>query len=225
MGPKIARYIYVLLVLTITGYLAIIGRSYYSLPLEERFYHDQHFLLKASGFFGHGLGIVGTLMIVFGVVLYMAAKKYGVFTRWVRLKYLLEFHIFLCTLGPILIVFHTTFKFGGIVAIAFWSMAIVVLSGVVGRFLYIRLPRDSQGRELSFDDATRELKRLEAIESASAEERKRTNTVRSQLRSLDRNQRYFKYWHIAHRPFALIMLVIVIVHIGATLLFGFQWNS
>lgn len=225
MGPKIARYIYVLLVVTITGYLAIFGRAYYSLPLEERFYNDQHALLKASGFLGHGLGIVGTLMILFGVVLYMAAKKYGVFTRWVRLKYLLEFHIFLCTLGPILIVFHSTFKFGGLVSIAFWSMAIVVLSGVVGRFLYIRLPRDSQGRELSFDDATRELKRLEAIVSASVEEIKLTNTVRIQLRSLDRNQRYFKYWHIAHRPFALIMLVIVIVHIGATLLFGFQWTS
>jgi type IV secretory pathway VirB2 component (pilin) len=33
----------------------------------------------------------------------------------------------------------------------------------------------------------------------------------------------FKYWHIAHLPFALIMLVIMVIHVGITLAFGATW--
>jgi hypothetical protein len=36
-------------------------------------------------------------------------------------------------------------------------------------------------------------------------------------------QKLFKYWHVAHLPFALIMLIIVIIHIGITLAFGYKW--
>jgi hypothetical protein len=73
-------------------------------------------------------------------------------SKYLRLKYLLEFHIFLCVLGPILILFHTAFKFGGIVSIAFWSMVAVVLSGVLGRYIYIQIPRTIEGRELSLSE-------------------------------------------------------------------------
>lgn len=217
----IARGFYITSTLAVTFYLFWVGSVYYSLPLEERFYHEFHETFKASGILGHGLGIVGTIMIAFGVFLYIGAKKYGWLTKLVRLKYLLEFHIYLCTLGPILVLFHTTFKFGGIVSIAFWSMVIVVLSGVVGRFLYIRLPRDWQGRELTFADATVALRKLEQKNDPTDKEVQEREKLARQIRSLERNQRFFKYWHIAHRPFALIMLVIVVVHVVATLLLGF----
>jgi hypothetical protein len=217
----IARGFYITSTLAVTFYLFWVGNVYYSLPLEERFYHEFHETFKASGILGHGLGIVGTIMIAFGVFLYIGAKKYGWLTKLVRLKYLLEFHIYLCTLGPILVLFHTTFKFGGIVSIAFWSMVIVVLSGVVGRFLYIRLPRDWQGRELTFADATVALRKLEQKNDPTDQEVQEREKLARQIRSLERNQRFFKYWHIAHRPFALIMLVIVVVHVVATLLLGF----
>lgn len=36
-------------------------------------------------------------------------------------------------------------------------------------------------------------------------------------------QRLFKYWHVAHLPFALVMLVIVVVHIIVTVTFGYRW--
>ncbi|MBN1199798.1 MAG: hypothetical protein JXA23_10635 [Bacteroidales bacterium] len=39
--------------------------------------------------------------------------------------------------------FHTSFKFGGLVAISFWSMAAVFFSGIIGRFIYIRIPWES----------------------------------------------------------------------------------
>ena len=142
----------VVIIIVTTFYLIYTGYSYYNTPLEERFYHPRHNWFKPSGLYGQGLGVLGTIMITFGVTIYIARKRYNFLSKYIRLKYLLEFHIFLCTLGPILILFHTAFKFGGIVSIAFWSMVAVVLSGVIGRFIYIQIPRTIEGRALSLKE-------------------------------------------------------------------------
>ena len=36
-------------------------------------------------------------------------------------------------------------------------------------------------------------------------------------------QNLFKYWHVAHLPFALIMLIIMIIHVVVTIVFGYRW--
>jgi len=120
------------------------------LPLTERVFSNQHGIFKPSGEIGHGLGILGTLMMIFGVALYMIRKRTRKLFQMGYLKNWLEFHIFLCTLGPIFVLFHTAFKFGGIVAVSFWSMVAVVASGVIGRFIYIQIARSIQGQELDF---------------------------------------------------------------------------
>lgn len=233
---------------------------------------------------GHGLGIVGTLLIIIGVFGYQAKKRFRVLARFGRLKYWLEFHIFLCSLGPVMILFHTAFKFGGIVSISFWSMVAVVASGVIGRFIYIQIPRTIEGRELSLGevralkgDLESILKNNYQINEASyqtvidavkvsghrvqgnlmarmigkyLDDRKTINTIKNTLRinglnptdvrkvaglvsnelSLNNRierlvtmQKLFKYWHVAHLPFALIMLIIMIIHVGITLAFGYRW--
>lgn len=140
--------LFFLIGITVTIFLAINGYRYYTTPVEERFFQESHNMLKPSGTLGHGLGILGTLMMIFGVSIYMIRKRAKKFFNWGYLKYWLEFHIFLCTVGPLLVLYHTSFKFGGIVAVSFWSMAAVVFSGVVGRFIYVRIPRTIQGNEL-----------------------------------------------------------------------------
>lgn len=132
--------------------LIINGFDYYSLPLELRPFSDKHHSLKPSGIIGHGLGIIGTLMMIIGVSTYMIRKRVRKYFTFGYLKHWLEFHIFLCSVGPLLVLFHTAFKFGGIVSISFWSMVIVVLSGVVGRFIYIQVPRSIQGNELTITE-------------------------------------------------------------------------
>ncbi len=258
------------IVILITIYLAFTGYSYYSTPLEERFYHPSHNWFKPSGLFGQGLGVVGTFLILFGVSIYIARKRYNVLAKYIRLKYLLEFHIFLCTLGPILVLFHTAFKFGGIVSVAFWSMVAVVASGVIGRFIYIQIPRTIEGRELSLNevknlktDVTEVLTKKYNLdpqviqlfvnftnETETAQkkpsigildktlkqhqiepaERKSILAMVKNERSLSRKigrlelmKRLFKYWHVAHMPFALIMLIIVIIHIVVAFTFGYKW--
>lgn len=265
-----STYIALMVAITVcvTIYLAYTGYSYYNTPLEERFYHPRHAWFKPSGAYGHGLGIIGTLMILFGVSIYIARKRYNFLSKQIRLKYLLEFHIFLCTLGPILVLFHTAFKFGGIVSIAFWSMVAVVLSGVVGRFIYLQIPRTLEGRELtlkevknlkadlnnilndnfSIDQSTietiigytkkenasfrniRGLKKLLKQKDFNQEDSKYIiklvkdeAKLSGKIARLQTMQRLFKYWHVAHLPFALIMLIIVIIHVAITLAFGYKW--
>jgi len=264
-----------LIVLAISLYIGLWGYDYYQTPLEERFYHEQHEWFKASGLFGHGLGWAGTLMMATGVFLYIPAKKYGFLERFIRLKYLLDIHIFLCTLGPILILFHTSFKFGGVVSVAFWSMVLVLISGVIGRYIYLQIPRSISGRELSKQELeekrSEELLALAPVKAIKPElyhriksytnpasglwsrrrhfqrafadfrselaaldfDRKALKNIRKHLRqelvlqqrmdNLARMQQLFKYWHVAHRPFALIMLIVVIAHIIFTWVMGYTW--
>ena len=147
-------YISVLVAIGFITFIILVywGVSYYLTSVEERPFHESHDMLKPSGPIGHGLGIVGTLMILIGVFSYIGRKKKKFLPRVGALKHWLEFHIFLCSVGPLLILFHTAFKFGGIVSISFWSMVAVVLSGVIGRFIYIQIPRTIQGRELSLTE-------------------------------------------------------------------------
>ena len=80
----------------------------------------------------------------------------------------LSAHIWLCTLGPFLILLHTSFKVGGLVSIAFWSMVLVVASGVVGRYVYVRLPQNIHGRTRSMRELEEEQRTLAAdLEEAS----------------------------------------------------------
>lgn len=128
------------------------GFTYYSTSIEERFFNPDHSSLKPSGVWGHGFGIIGTLMMITGVAIYMLRKRNRKFFTFGYLKHWLELHIFLCSLGPILVLFHTAFKFGGIVSVSFWSMVIVVFSGVIGRFIYVQIPRTIQGKEIDISE-------------------------------------------------------------------------
>ena len=139
------------------------GWSYYATPLEERPFHPLYESLKPTGLVGHGYGVVGSLMILVGVALYSSRKRLRVFAGIGKVKYFLEFHIFLCLLGPILVVYHTTFKIGGLVAVSFWSMAAVVLSGLIGRYFYVQIPKGIQGNELSVAEMTAENKKLAEV--------------------------------------------------------------
>ena len=149
---KIYVGLFLVVGISVTILLAIYGFDYYTTPLEERFFNSNHNLLKPSGALGHGFGIIGTLMMIVGVSTYMIRKRYRKFFNIGYLKHWLEFHIFLCSVGPVLVLYHTAFKFGGIVSVSFWSMVLVVLSGVVGRFIYLQIPRTIQGQEISVNE-------------------------------------------------------------------------
>ncbi len=270
----------------VTIMLGVNGYQYYSSSVGERVFLAQHAVLKPSGFIGHGVGILGSFMMIIGVAVYMVRKRIRIFFKFGYLKNWLEFHIFLCSLGPVLVLYHTAFKFGGIVAVSFWSMVAVVLSGVVGRFLYVQIPHTIQGQEISLKELNQmnenltvhlrnDLKVSEKLlmrfkEFSSSEKYKRIKLtdsflflVKDYLRirvllkelknelkksSLSRKQyseiiktskskliiskrigmlrtmqKFFKYWHIVHLPFAITMFIIMFIHVGITIAFGYKW--
>ena len=139
----------VVLWLAIATVLVSRGIGYYALPLQERAYAVDHELLKPSGDIGLGYGFIGTAMMLVGVAGYSARRRMRWLQRLGKLKVWLGVHIFLCTMGPFLILLHTSLKFGGLVSIAFWSMTTVVASGVFGRYVYVRIPKTLNGQFLS----------------------------------------------------------------------------
>jgi len=114
-------------------------------PVPERPFTEMHDLLKPTGLIGHGYGVIGSLFMIVGVATYTLRKRVSMFSKWGKLRSWLRFHIFLCTTGPALVVWHTSLKFQGVVAISFWSMVIVVASGVLGRYVYKRIPKTEDG--------------------------------------------------------------------------------
>lgn len=211
--------IYSIVTLAALVILIYLGRSYYSLPIEERFFHPMYEMLKPSGYLGHGFGITGTLLILIGLFSYMARKHLKIFWGWGLLKHWLEFHIFLCTLGTLLVLFHTTFKFGGLVSIGFWSLMIVWFSGLIGRFIYIQIPRTIEGRMLSMQEVQERIENLEA----DHQDEKLLRKLKRQVKGLERMKRIFNRWHYAHLPFALIMLLVMVIHVSVVLYLGYKW--
>ncbi len=152
--------------LGVAGTALVSGLDYYLLPMDQRAYSGLASMYSPTGLVGHGFGIVGTFLIVVGVTGYMARKRLAFLAHAGSLKHWLEVHIFLCTLGPFLVLLHTTFKFGGLVSIAFWSMTIVVVSGVFGRYVYARIPKTVNGRFLALDAVRERLSDLSAAIAA-----------------------------------------------------------
>jgi hypothetical protein len=128
------------------GTLLYAGRDYYLLPLPERAYAPGHRLFAPTGVVGWTLGVSGTLFMLVGVSAYATRKRWSRLHGLGRLRSWLRFHIFLCTLGPFFILLHSSFKVGGVVSIAFWSMVLVVASGVFGRYVYARIPKTIHGQ-------------------------------------------------------------------------------
>lgn len=127
------------------------GWTYYRTPLAVRGYAPEHRLLQPSGPAGQTFGVIGAAMMLVPF-LYMIRKR---LVRWKwtgSLRVWLEVHLFCGIVGPVLVTFHTSFRFNGIVSAAYWAMVTVMLSGFIGRYLYVRIPRTIRGTELSRAD-------------------------------------------------------------------------
>ena len=70
-------------------------------------------------------------------------------------------------MAPILITFHSSFKLNGIAGLAYWIMMSVMASGIVGRYLYGRIPRKLDAAEMSLDEMQQASRQLtEQLHSA-----------------------------------------------------------
>lgn len=146
----------------------------------------------ASELFGHGLGIVGFLLMLMTETLYSLRKR-SRSVRWGRMSLWLQFHIFTGLVGPYMVLLHTSWKFNGIAGITTLFTVIIVVSGFIGRYLFTRIPRTIDGLE---------------IEGALSQE------------ALRQARQLMALWHTVHIPIGMVLFISAFVHIGAALYYA-----
>jgi hypothetical protein len=96
---------------------------------DDNWYTPEHGL-------GYWFGIAGSVLILV-LLLYPLRKRFKSWRSWGRLPAWLKFHMFLGVSGPTLILFHANFKLGATNSnVALVTMMVVMLSGIVGRYIY-----------------------------------------------------------------------------------------
>ena len=267
--------------------MLVTGLPYYMFPVSERPHSAMHAQLKPAGVWGHGLGVIGTAMILL-LLLYSARKRGLLGIRFGRLRRWLDVHIFFGIMGPLLITLHTAMKFKGIVSISYFSMLAVAFSGVFGRYVYMQIPRDARGHALGLEDARERLSEIQrtlvedyeaspeavrAIEDFSSSGTavpgskirgilvslrqdltlnrrarklrhrishgghpvpremidqvlalaRESSLLQRRVALLDSMSELLHYWHVFHKPFAYVMLFIMVIHVGVAVAFGYTW--
>jgi hypothetical protein len=267
----------------------IIGAPYYTASLAVRARHPWRAWLQPSGYIGQSAGIAAFLIFVF-LWLYPLRKKWkalrwtGSIGRW------LDVHVTTALTLPLLLAIHAAWRFDGVIGLGLAAMLVVIASGIVGRYLYTRIPRARNGIELTRDEVAAQ--RRELIQELAAatgltpaalettlhggqhhdedgnplrvlvglvandlfrwrrtrqlrarwvalaprnrplDERQLREAVRladrelkleQQSRMLNATHRVFRYWHVAHRPFALTALVAVVIHVAVVVAVGATW--
>lgn len=265
------------------------GASYYLSSLAARARHPLHPLLRPSGTIGQSAGIAAFAIFVF-LWLYPARKKFkrlaftGSVGKW------LDVHVASALMLPLLLAVHAAWRSDGVIGLGLVAMLVVIASGVVGRYLYTRIPRAKSGVELTRDevastraellcrlsettgiaaptlestltaDAERESRGLLASVAAMLRNdltrHRRRHELRQkwtalstgdghtlagraldeavaladremaldqQVRMLEATHRVFKFWHVAHRPFAITALVAVLIHVAVVVSLGATW--
>ncbi|WP_088282134.1 hypothetical protein [Ideonella sp. A 288] len=106
-------------------------------------------LFTAASDTGYWIGVAGGVCMLL-LFTYPMRKRFRFMQRFGAGKPWFVAHMVLGVCGPMLILLHSTFQIGSINAgVALFSMLIVAISGVVGRFLYVRLHRNLHGEKLN----------------------------------------------------------------------------
>lgn len=268
--------------------MTIAGSGYYFASSADQVRSPLHPWLRPSGYIGQSAGILSVLIFVF-LWLYPFRKKHrwlawtGAMSKW------MDVHVATALVLPFLAAIHAAWRFDGVIGLGYWSMIIVALSGIAGRYLYVHIPRSASGLELTAEEiaaerhelmvsvaetsglpvaqvesvlrsdptphegagfmktivlmvkddlarrrAARALRRIcanrpggqqldrralrEVVRLASRE-----MALTQQARMLEATRNIFRFWHVAHRPFALTALVAVLVHVGVVVAMGATW--
>lgn len=115
-------------------------------------------LYKAGDDFGYNLGLVGGLLML-SLLIYPLRKRVRFMNRMGSMKAWFIYHQFAGITGPTLVLFHSTFHIGSMNArVALYSMLLVAISGLIGRFLYRHIHKGMYGQHLTMRDAEEDLK-------------------------------------------------------------------
>lgn len=148
-------------IVTIGGFFVVYPQTLYT-PGEELF--D----------FGYNLGLVGGLMMLV-LLLYPLRKRWKFLEKFGFLPTWFKWHMVLGILGPLTILFHSTFHvyipyihpIGSInAAVAMYCMLLVSGSGTFGRFFYTKIHHGLYGRQATLNELKAEMEQKGDVKSA-----------------------------------------------------------
>jgi hypothetical protein len=148
---RAARRRWLLLGLILLGGITLLGSPYYFAPAADRVRSPLHPWLRPSGYVGQAAGIL-SLVIFVSLWLYPLRRRLrwlsftGTMAQW------LNAHVALALLLPLLAAVHASWHFRGVIGLGYDAMLAVWLSGMVGRYLYVRIPRSKTGLELGAEE-------------------------------------------------------------------------
>ena len=147
-------------IITIGGYFVVYPQTLYT-PGEELF--D----------FGYNLGLAGGLMML-TLLLYPLRKRWKFLENLGFLPTWFKWHMVLGILGPLTIVFHSTYHVyipfihptGSInAAVAMYCMLLVSGSGTFGRFFYTKIHHGLYGRQATVNELQAEMEQTGDVQS------------------------------------------------------------
>jgi hypothetical protein len=139
--------------------ICIAGLPYYLAPVSERVRSPLHPWLKPAGYVGQSAGLLAVAIFLF-LWLYPLRKRArwlawtGSVARW------LDVHVLAALVLPLLVAIHSAWRFEGLIGLGFWSMMVVWVSGIIGRYVYTRIPRGKAGIELTLEEIGERRKQL-----------------------------------------------------------------
>lgn len=103
-------------------------------------------------------GVIGTALMIIAAI-YPVFRRIKLF-RWMASNTMwFDFHLMAGVVGPMFVILHSALRLDTWVSAALWSMVIVVVSGLLGRYLYTQVPALSSGVELEELDHERAFQR------------------------------------------------------------------
>lgn len=144
------RLFVALLLLAGVGTAALLtwkGWEFYAMNSWERAEHPELQPLQSSGELGWTYGVVGTALILVNLS-YLARRHVRALGRLGSLRTWMEVHVLTGLLGPLLVLFHAAFEWRTQIASgALAALGVLVLTGLVGRYIYAQVPRTVSGAE------------------------------------------------------------------------------
>ncbi len=114
---------------------------------------------RPGGELAVNLGYIGTGLLIL-TMLYPMRKRFKVLQRIATGAAWFDIHLMAGFVGPSFIALHSALRLDNWVSVPFWSMWVVVLSGLVGRYLTIQVPEMLHGGELEELEHERALARM-----------------------------------------------------------------
>lgn len=140
--------------------VALVGAPYYITAEEARPDHPLHIWFKPGARVGLMCGVTGTVLMVVMLV-YSVRKWAGNAPVLGAPEWWLRFHQVCGIMGPVFIILHSGIQWpSGLVAVGFWCMILVALSGIFGRYLFGHFPKAVANKTQAMRHVRRQLHEL-----------------------------------------------------------------